>query len=81
VKGGFDRAKRFLDTLKMILQTPNLGDSRTIVTHPASTTHSRLTEDQRQQIGIYPGSIRVSVGLEDVIDILTDISNALNESK
>lgn len=81
IKGGFERAKRFLDQLKMILITSNLGDSRTIATHPASTTHSKLTDAERQQIGIYPGSIRISVGLEDVNDILADLRQALDESK
>jgi O-succinylhomoserine sulfhydrylase len=81
VKGGFERAKRFLDALQMILFTSNLGDSRSIATHPASTTHSKLSEEERQRLGILPGSIRVSVGLEDIEDILEDISQALNNSK
>jgi O-succinylhomoserine sulfhydrylase len=81
VKGGFDRAKKFLDALEMILITSNLGDSRTIGTHPASTTHSKLSEQERQAIGIYPGSIRISVGLEDVDDILNDVKQALERSK
>lgn len=81
IKGGFERAKRFLDNLKMILITSNLGDSRTIATHPASTTHSRLTDAEREQIGIYPGTVRISVGLEDVNDILVDLKQALDGSK
>lgn len=81
VKGGFDRAKRFLDSLQMILFTSNLGDSRSIATHPASTTHSKLKEEERQQLGILPGTIRISVGLEDIEDILEDIKQALNNSK
>ncbi len=81
IKGGFDRAKRFLDALQMILISSNLGDSRTIATHPASTTHSKLTEDERAAIGIQPGSIRISVGLEDAEDILNDIAQALDNSK
>jgi len=80
IKGGFDRAKRFLDALKMILITSNLGDSRTIATHPASTTHSKLAEAERLQLGIQPGSIRISVGLEEVEDILTDITQALDNA-
>ncbi|MFC7526359.1 trans-sulfuration enzyme family protein [Parapedobacter sp. GCM10030251] len=78
IKGGFDRAKRFLDALKMTRITSNLGDSRTIATHPASTTHSKLAEEERLQLGIQPGSIRISVGLEDVEDIITDITQALD---
>jgi O-succinylhomoserine sulfhydrylase len=81
IKGGFDRAKRFLDSLNMILITSNLGDSRSIATHPASTTHSKLTDEERKMIGIYPGSIRISVGLEDIEDILEDLEQALEVSK
>lgn len=81
IKGGGERAKRFLDALDMILITSNLGDSRSIATHPASTTHSKLSNEEREQIGIYPGSIRISVGLEDLDDILEDIANALGQSK
>lgn len=81
IKGGFERAKRFLDALEMILITSNLGDSRTIATHPASTTHSKLSEEEREAIGIQPGSIRISVGLEDAEDILADIKQALDNSK
>jgi O-succinylhomoserine sulfhydrylase len=81
VKGGFDRAKRFMDALQMILISSNLGDSRTIATHPASTTHSKLSEQERNAIGIEPGSIRISVGLEDSEDILNDIKQALDNSK
>lgn len=81
VKGGFDVAKLFLDSLKMILITSNLGDTRSIATHPASTTHSKLTEEERNQIGIYPGTIRISAGLEEVTDIIEDISQALEMVK
>ena len=81
VKGGFERAKRFLDALEMILISSNLGDSRTIGTHPASTTHSKLTEQERAQIGILPGTIRLSVGLENIEDIVKDVLNALDKSK
>lgn len=81
VKGGFDRAKRFMDALNMILQMVNLGDTRSIATHPASTTHSKLSVEERVQIGIYPGTVRISVGLEDISDILEDIKQALANSK
>ena len=81
VKGGSERASRFMDALDMILLTPNLGDSRTIATHPASTTHSKLNEEERAQIGIFPGTVRISVGLEDPSDIIDDITNALSNSK
>lgn len=81
IKGGFERAKRFLDALEMVLISSNLGDSRTIATHPASTTHSKLSEEERKQIGIFPGSIRISVGLENIDDIVEDISRALEISR
>lgn len=81
VKGGYERAKRFMDALEMVLITSNLGDSRTIVTHPASTTHSKLKEDERLNLGILPGTIRVSVGLEDLDDIKEDLLQALEKSK
>jgi len=81
VKGGGERAKRFLDQLKMILFTSNLGDSRSIATHPASTTHSKLTDEERERIGIFPGTIRISVGLEDIDDILEDLNQALVNSR
>jgi O-succinylhomoserine sulfhydrylase len=65
----------------MILLSPNLGDTRSIATHPASTTHSKLNDAERAQIGISPGSIRISVGLEDIDDILEDLTQALDKSK
>ena len=60
--------------------TANLGDSRSIASHPASTTHSKLTEEQRLEVGITPGLIRISVGLEYADDILNDITQALDKS-
>ncbi len=73
IEGGIEKGRKFLDSLKMITLTANLGDSRTIATHPASTTHSKLTEDERLSVGITPGLIRISVGLEHVDDIWDDI--------
>jgi O-succinylhomoserine sulfhydrylase len=58
----------------------NLGDTRSIVTHPASTTHSKLTEAERAAVGINPGTVRISVGLEHVDDIIADIDQALRSS-
>lgn len=80
IKGGFERAKKFMDSLKMICITSNLGDARTIATHPASTTHSKLSEVERESLGILPGSIRISVGLEAIDDIQNDIISALDAS-
>jgi O-succinylhomoserine sulfhydrylase len=81
VTGGVDRGRRFLDALEMCSLTANLGDVRTIVTHPASTTHSSLTEEERLAVGILPGLIRISAGLEHVDDIIADIEQALIRSK
>ncbi len=80
VKGGIERGKKFLDNLKIISLTANLGDTRTIATHSASTTHSKLTDEERLAVGITPGLIRISVGLEYVHDLITDIDNALKAS-
>ena len=81
LKGGLPRAQRFIDQLKMISITPNLGDSRSIVTHPASTTHSKLSTEERQKVGITDGLIRLSVGLEHYEDIIQDVERALEQSK
>lgn len=81
IRGGVERACKFMDALEMIMLTSNLGDTRSIATHPASTTHSKLSDEERAQIGIYPGSIRISVGLEDIEDILNDLTQALERSK
>ncbi|HMR90925.1 MAG TPA: aminotransferase class I/II-fold pyridoxal phosphate-dependent enzyme [Chitinophagaceae bacterium] len=77
IKGGLEKGRSFLNKLKMISMTNNLGDSRTIAAHPASTTHSKLTEEERQAVGITPGLIRISVGLEHPDDIIADIEQAL----
>jgi O-succinylhomoserine sulfhydrylase len=81
VKGGVERGKKFLDALEMCSVTANLGDARTIVTHPASTTHAKLSEEERQAVSITAGLVRVSVGLENVSDIIADIERALNLSR
>lgn len=77
LKGGVEAGKKFLDALKMISLSANLGDSRTIATHPASTTHSKLSEQERLAAGITPGLVRISAGLENVQDIINDIEQAL----
>ncbi|GAB3532424.1 O-succinylhomoserine sulfhydrylase [Pontibacter brevis] len=77
VKGGYDAAKRFIDNLEMASISANLGDTRTIVTHPASTTHSKLSAEEKAATGISEGLIRVSVGLESIQDIIQDIEQAL----
>src|SRR5690606_26628755 len=77
LKGGLDQGRRFLNTMQMISHTPNLGDTRTIAVHPASTTHSKLTDAERAAVGISPGLIRISAGLENIDDILRDIDRAI----
>ena len=77
VKGGVEAGRRFLDRVQLCSRSANLGDTRTIVTHPASTTHSKLKEEERLEAGISAGLIRVSVGLEHVEDILADLRQAL----
>ncbi|HTB24620.1 MAG TPA: aminotransferase class I/II-fold pyridoxal phosphate-dependent enzyme [Puia sp.] len=77
LKGGLDSGRKFLDNLKMLSRTANLGDTRSIASHPASTTHAKLTEEERQAVNITPGLIRISCGLEHRDDILDDILQAL----
>lgn len=78
IKGGIDAGRKFLDSIKMCSLSANLGDTRTIVTHPSSTTHGRLSEEDRLEVGITDGLVRISVGLENVEDIIVDIEQALN---
>jgi len=77
LKTGLDGGRKFLNNLTWLSMTNNLGDSRTIASHPASTTHSKLTEEERQAVGITPGLIRLSVGLEHPDDIIEEILGAL----
>lgn len=77
LKGGLAAGRKFLDSLKMLSLTANLGDSRSIASHPASTTHAKLSEKERREVNITPGLIRISVGLEHKDDILADIVQAL----
>ena len=77
VKGGLEGGKSFLNKLKMISISANLGDTRTIATHPVSSTHSGLTDEEKQELGILPGLIRISVGLEHIDDIIEDVEKAL----
>jgi len=80
LKGGLESGRKFLNNLKMLSLTANLGDTRSIASHPASTTHSKLTEDERREVNITPGLIRISAGLEYREDILNDILQALEVS-
>lgn len=77
VKGGLEAGQQFFDAIKMLSLSANLGDTRSIVTHPASTTHSKLTVKERAETGITDGMVRVSVGLEHIDDIIGDVGQAL----
>ncbi len=78
IKGGKAEAFRFLNALRIVTISNNLGDSKSLVTHPATTTHQRLTPEQRARLGISDGLVRLSVGLEDCEDVLSDILAALD---
>jgi len=80
VKGGVERGRKFINSLQLLSHAANLGDTRTTVTHPSSTTHSKLSEEDRVSVGIMPGLIRVSVGLEHIDDIKQDIEQAFKAS-
>jgi O-succinylhomoserine sulfhydrylase len=77
IEGGVQAAAGFMDKLKMFSISANLGDTRSIATHPATSTHSKLTEEQRLEVGIEQGTIRLSIGLEHIDDILKDVTQAL----
>ncbi|MEP4770331.1 MAG: PLP-dependent transferase, partial [Roseibium sp.] len=81
IKGGKDAAFAFLNALTIPVISNNLGDAKSIATHPATTTHQRLSDDQKDELGITPGLIRFSVGLEDAGDLLADIKHALDVSQ
>ena len=75
--GGKEGAFRFLKALRVVDISNNLGDAKSLITHPATTTHLRLAEEDRLALGITPGTVRISVGLEDVADIKDDLLQAL----
>jgi O-succinylhomoserine sulfhydrylase len=77
VKGGKDAAFKVLNALEVFTISNNLGDAKSIVTHPATTTHQRLSDDRKDLLGITPGLIRISVGLEDTGDLIADMTAAL----
>ncbi len=81
INGGIERGRKFLNSLKMLSHSANLGDTRSIATHPASTTHSKLSEAERVAVGITSGLVRISVGLEKYADIQADVAQAIEASK
>ena len=78
IKGGLEAGRAFIDKIRLCSLSPNLGDTRTIVTHPASTTHSKLSVEERLAVSITDGLVRVSVGLETVKDVIADLEQALS---
>ncbi len=77
LRGGRDGARRFIDALELWSHLANVGDSKSLVIHPASTTHSQLSDDELRKAGVQPESVRLSVGLEDADDLIWDLDNAL----
>ena len=81
IRGGRDAGRRFIDALELWSHLANVGDAKSLVIHPASTTHSQLNDDEMRNAGVAPEAIRLSVGLEDVADLTWDLSNALEASQ
>jgi O-acetylhomoserine (thiol)-lyase len=77
VKGGLDAGRRFIESLQLFSHLANVGDAKSLVIHPASTTHQQLSEAGRRTAGVLPEMIRLSVGLEDTDDLLWDLDQAL----
>jgi O-acetylhomoserine (thiol)-lyase len=80
LRSGREGARRFIDTLDLWSHLANVGDAKSLVIHPASTTHSQLSDEELRLAGVEPESIRLSVGLEDVDDLIWDLDNALRRS-
>jgi O-acetylhomoserine (thiol)-lyase len=81
IKGGVEAGKKFIDNVKLLSHLANIGDAKTLVIHPASTTHQQLTEDEQRSTGVTPDFIRLSIGIEDFNDIIADIDQALKVSQ
>ncbi len=80
LKGGFEAAKKVTDATKLFSLLANIGDSKSLIIHPASTTHQQLTEEQQSSTGVTPDLIRLSIGLEDIEDLKNDLSQAISAS-
>ena len=79
IKGGVEAGKKFIQSVKLASHLANIGDAKTLVIHPASTTHQQLTPEEQLSTGVTPGLIRLSIGIEDVADIIADFEQALNQ--
>jgi len=81
IKGGIDAGRKFINSVRLFSLLANIGDAKSLVIHPASTTHSQLTEEEQATTGVTPGLIRLSVGIEDIRDILADLEQAISASQ
>ncbi len=81
VKGGKDAADKFVNSLELISHLANVGDAKTLIIHPASTTHEQLSESEQLTAGVESGQLRISVGIEHIDDIKNDIENAFQKIK
>ena len=77
IKGGYDAGKKFIDTLKLFSLLANIGDAKSLVIHPASTTHQQLSTEEQAATGVTPEMVRLSVGIEDIRDIVADLDQAI----
>jgi O-acetylhomoserine (thiol)-lyase len=81
LKGGRDAGKRFIESLRVFSHLANVGDAKSLVIHPASTTHYRMTDEDLRKAGIGPGTVRLSVGLEDIDDLIEDLARGLRAAR
>src|SRR5690606_35785583 len=81
IKGGAEKANEFIDALEMISHLANVGDAKTLIIHPAATTHQQLSEEAQRSAGVFPGQLRLSVGIEHVDDIKADLQQAFDKIK
>ena len=79
LKDGEDAGKKFIDNLKLLYHVANIGDARSLAIHPASTTHSQLSDDEKLSSGVTPGYVRLSIGIEHIDDIIEDLDQALKK--
>ncbi|RMG61453.1 MAG: bifunctional O-acetylhomoserine aminocarboxypropyltransferase/cysteine synthase, partial [Deltaproteobacteria bacterium] len=79
IKGGYEAGRKFINSVKLLSLLANIGDAKSLVIHPASTTHQQLTEEEQRAAGVTPDFIRLSIGIEDPDDIIEDIDQALSK--
>jgi len=81
IKGGLDAGRRFIDSVQLLSHLANIGDAKSLVIHPASTTHQQLSPDEQRESGVTDDFVRLSIGLENVEDIIAEIDQALHASQ